>query len=375
MPNFNLEPYEEAQALVAISPAEDIEIDNFATILANLCSYPSPLKKAKFASPQQPSVQPTPTVPVIPAAAVLAVPAPLSPTSVPQVLPPPPTPTAPIPPSPNALVAVSPQPTSVESSPSKLGSLKKKRQRTSPDQLSVLEQIFETDKMPNQQKRLKLAEQLGMSSRRIQIWFQNKRAKVKRVGSKMGESAPTSPSNPEHPADSVPNSPSSALSPPSSPVRESKKQPQQQQQQQQLQQAQTPVQFIYHTTEPFALPTSKDGKAASAPSSQVVLATGKSNNNNYPSFLDARLLDTRLLAAVHDSQQSYPALEQLAPHFGFFQAIPARQHSSSPPASAAAAAAAASYSVKSQTCAASPLPHMSPLDHQNVLLSRTLRLQ
>jgi len=61
---------------------------------------------------------------------------------------------------------------------------KKKRQRTSPDQLAILEQIFQTDKMPNQQTRVQLADQLGMSSRRVQIWFQNKRAKVKRSVSK-----------------------------------------------------------------------------------------------------------------------------------------------------------------------------------------------
>jgi len=71
---------------------------------------------------------------------------------------------------------------------------KKKRQRTSPDQLAILEQIFQTDKMPSQQTRVQLADQLGMSSRRVQIWFQNKRAKVKRGVSKSGEGpAPMSP--------------------------------------------------------------------------------------------------------------------------------------------------------------------------------------
>jgi len=64
---------------------------------------------------------------------------------------------------------------------------KKKRQRTSPDQLAILEQIFQTDKMPNQQTRVHLADKLGMSSRRVQIWFQNKRAKVKRGSGKDGE--------------------------------------------------------------------------------------------------------------------------------------------------------------------------------------------
>jgi hypothetical protein len=58
---------------------------------------------------------------------------------------------------------------------------KKKRQRTTPEQLDVLEQYFETDKMPSQQIRTDLAKKLGMSSRRVQIWFQNKRAKLKRI--------------------------------------------------------------------------------------------------------------------------------------------------------------------------------------------------
>jgi len=71
---------------------------------------------------------------------------------------------------------------------------KKKRQRTSPDQLAILEQIFQTDKMPSQQTRIQLADQLGMSSRRVQIWFQNKRAKVKRGNTKNeGQQAPMSP--------------------------------------------------------------------------------------------------------------------------------------------------------------------------------------
>jgi len=88
---------------------------------------------------------------------------------------------------------------------------KKKRQRTSPDQLAILEQIFQTDKMPSQQTRVQLADQLGMSSRRVQIWFQNKRAKVKR-GTVKSEVSPSS-------ADSNASlSSSSGASEPSSPV-------------------------------------------------------------------------------------------------------------------------------------------------------------
>jgi len=97
---------------------------------------------------------------------------------------------------------------------------KKKRQRTSPDQLAILEQIFQTDKMPSQQTRVQLADQLGMSSRRVQIWFQNKRAKVKRGQTKVeGVQAPLSPLHMEHSRDGFASlSSSSGLSEPSSPI-------------------------------------------------------------------------------------------------------------------------------------------------------------
>jgi hypothetical protein len=97
---------------------------------------------------------------------------------------------------------------------------KKKRQRTSPDQLAILETIFQTDKMPSQQTRVQLADQLGMSSRRVQIWFQNKRAKVKR-GS-LGKSSDGVP-QPDSPQldierEGMSLSSSSCLSEPSSPL-------------------------------------------------------------------------------------------------------------------------------------------------------------
>jgi len=93
---------------------------------------------------------------------------------------------------------------------------KKKRQRTSPDQLAILEQIFQTDKMPSQQTRVQLADQLGMSSRRVQIWFQNKRAKVKRGLGKSSDGIQQTPSSPMEESPSL--SSSSCLSEPSSPV-------------------------------------------------------------------------------------------------------------------------------------------------------------
>jgi len=98
---------------------------------------------------------------------------------------------------------------------------KKKRQRTSPDQLAILEQIFQTDKMPSQQTRVQLADQLGMSSRRVQIWFQNKRAKVKRgIGKSEGiQQAPDSPQLDSDSRDGCMSlSSSSCLSEPSSPL-------------------------------------------------------------------------------------------------------------------------------------------------------------
>jgi hypothetical protein len=52
---------------------------------------------------------------------------------------------------------------------------RKKRRRTSPEELDILENTFKVDPMPNQALRQQLAQQLGMTPRRVQIWFQNKR--------------------------------------------------------------------------------------------------------------------------------------------------------------------------------------------------------
>jgi len=58
---------------------------------------------------------------------------------------------------------------------------RKKRQKTTPEQLLILEESFQTDKLPSPSARSKLAKHLGMSPRRVQIWFQNKRAKEKKT--------------------------------------------------------------------------------------------------------------------------------------------------------------------------------------------------
>ena len=76
---------------------------------------------------------------------------------------------------------------------SKIQKPKRKRQRTTPEQLIILEEVFNTNNTPDQQTRQKLADELGMSSRRVQIWFQNKRAKLKRVGSQSQSTVENSP--------------------------------------------------------------------------------------------------------------------------------------------------------------------------------------
>lgn len=55
----------------------------------------------------------------------------------------------------------------------------RKRTRTSPEQLAILEKLFSTNPSPNNRIREQLSLQLGMPERSIQIWFQNRRAKVK----------------------------------------------------------------------------------------------------------------------------------------------------------------------------------------------------
>ncbi|OZJ03465.1 hypothetical protein BZG36_02725 [Bifiguratus adelaidae] len=67
--------------------------------------------------------------------------------------------------------------TSEPTSPS--STLKRKRTRANPEQLAVLENTFAENSSPTSRMREHLAAQLGMSERSIQIWFQNRRAKLK----------------------------------------------------------------------------------------------------------------------------------------------------------------------------------------------------
>ncbi|KAI8593145.1 hypothetical protein BDZ88DRAFT_378656, partial [Geranomyces variabilis] len=55
----------------------------------------------------------------------------------------------------------------------------KKRARATPEQLAILEETFLTHTSPNAKLRETLSSQVNMTERSIQIWFQNRRAKVK----------------------------------------------------------------------------------------------------------------------------------------------------------------------------------------------------
>lgn len=55
----------------------------------------------------------------------------------------------------------------------------KKRTRVTPTQLSILEDTFSVSATPDSKMRKHLAQKLQMPERSIQIWFQNRRAKVK----------------------------------------------------------------------------------------------------------------------------------------------------------------------------------------------------
>ncbi|KAJ8653252.1 hypothetical protein O0I10_011100 [Lichtheimia ornata] len=66
--------------------------------------------------------------------------------------------------------------TTVESTPPP-----RKRTRATPEQLAVLEKTFSVNPSPNNRVREQLSRELGMSERSIQIWFQNRRAKVKNM--------------------------------------------------------------------------------------------------------------------------------------------------------------------------------------------------
>jgi len=74
----------------------------------------------------------------------------------------------------------------------------KKRIRTTPEQLRTLEKTYEREKIPSQGLREELALKLGMTARRVQVWFQNKRAKERRLKKSLRQQQHLSNNNHPH---------------------------------------------------------------------------------------------------------------------------------------------------------------------------------
>jgi hypothetical protein len=55
----------------------------------------------------------------------------------------------------------------------------RKRHRKTPNQIAILESQFAVNPLPDKSVRDRLGLQLGLTTRQVQIWFQNKRAKTK----------------------------------------------------------------------------------------------------------------------------------------------------------------------------------------------------
>ncbi|KAK9369645.1 hypothetical protein V1509DRAFT_652018 [Lipomyces kononenkoae] len=59
-----------------------------------------------------------------------------------------------------------------------------KRQRATTEQLAILETEFSINPAPNGKTRLRIADKINMTERSVQIWFQNRRAKIKLLAKK-----------------------------------------------------------------------------------------------------------------------------------------------------------------------------------------------
>ena len=68
---------------------------------------------------------------------------------------------------------------------------KDKRPRTafSSEQLARLRQEFEDNRYLTEERRKNLSQELGLNESQIKIWFQNKRAKIKKTSGNKGELA------------------------------------------------------------------------------------------------------------------------------------------------------------------------------------------
>ncbi|KAJ8468631.1 hypothetical protein ONZ51_g9518 [Trametes cubensis] len=92
----------------------------------------------------------------------------------------------------------------------------KHRKRTTRAQLKVLEGVYKYDTKPNASLRKKLAAELDMTPRGVQVWFQNRRAKTKQQAKK-AEAAKGSPSDPSTSATAAAAAAAAASNPPIAP--------------------------------------------------------------------------------------------------------------------------------------------------------------
>ncbi|KAK7204291.1 hypothetical protein BZA70DRAFT_290267 [Myxozyma melibiosi] len=72
-----------------------------------------------------------------------------------------------------------------------------KRQRASSEQLVILENEFALNPAPNAKTRIRIADQINMTERSVQIWFQNRRAKIKSLAKKSIEAGEESDQIPD----------------------------------------------------------------------------------------------------------------------------------------------------------------------------------
>jgi Tfp pilus assembly protein FimV len=72
----------------------------------------------------------------------------------------------------------------------------KRRHRVPPEHLQVLEEVFAAEPFPHAEAKNELALRLGMTKRSITIWFQNKRARLKRNDEEMSPSSSSSARSP-----------------------------------------------------------------------------------------------------------------------------------------------------------------------------------
>jgi hypothetical protein len=57
---------------------------------------------------------------------------------------------------------------------------KKKRKRTTSEQLIKLQQLYDISPLPSSRERIHLGQQIDMSAREVQVWFQNRRQNQKK---------------------------------------------------------------------------------------------------------------------------------------------------------------------------------------------------